>query len=289
MPLPQGGEALQGAIDRAKQAGKYVETEWLKWEDQETKFVRFLTDISMLYVLNLHDWYPGADGKRKTFVCRKVVGESCDICERDADAKPRELGFGVAVVREPVRDDSGKIVDFKDKTKEVDGKVRPIVGIVRQAPTNFWIYVQNTENRRGSIRGYDLEIQRQGDDTKTLYMVYDADVKLEIPSMDERYAKYTPDVGKMLEYWASREYYDVFLHGKEKAKRDDSDSDRDRPRDNAVTRTEEPVREEAGPETEFDRLRRERQRLQEEHASGGGGTTESAPAAPAQESVSAYD
>lgn len=253
MALRQGAEALRESIDRAKSSGNGAQTNWFQWKDGETKTLRFLTDVSKIYVLNMHDYVLCADGKRRTFVCRKELDESCPLCSVE-DVRKREMGWGLAVLRKEIRQDvegKSKLVGYEDFTEEKDDKVQPHVGIVRQAPTNFWIQIDGIQEKYGSIRDRDLDIIRKGGDKSTVYMAYPCD-PVEIPNLDERYAKYTPDLKALLEGMGTLEYYGYF-DGSRKAgdRREGGGGSGGAP---AASRPEEsPVDE----QTEFDRLRAE--------------------------------
>lgn len=262
MALRKGTEELDKSVERSKKrsSGDFerVPLNFFKWEDKETKFVRFLTDADDVYILWTHEYVACHDNRHRTFICRKEEGEQCELC--DNNVKRRELGYGVAVLREEVREE-GKVKGYKDYIEEFEDEdgnpgVRPYVGIVRQAPGNFWTYIQGVFERRGSLRDYDLEITRKGAQMDTIYMVFNCD-PVEIPEMDKRYEKYTPDLGAILEAQVSAEYYARHLHG-ENPSSDGSASTGSTPSSNG-----EPPLPEESDEDELEALRAKQRELAE--------------------------
>lgn len=257
MALRQGMDQVDAAIERAKSGGTRTPLNFFKWDDKETKVIRFLTEGTDVYLLNVHEWVPCQDGKHRSFICRKEVGEECELCENPSEQfnKKRELGFALAVLREPVYDDVDdrkRQVSYQDYTEEYEDeegntKIRPWVGIVRQAPSNFWTYISAIYEKKGSLRAQDLEILRKGADKNTSYVVFPGDPAVEIPNIDERYAKFTPDLGAMLEGMGSKDYYNQHLHGISKDKGSNGNGD-STPSSTAATA-------ELDEETEFERLK----------------------------------
>lgn len=220
MALRKGAAELEKSVERSKSRGSgdsnRAPLNFFKWEDKETKFIRFLTDSEDIFLLWTHEYVACHDNRHRTFICRKEEDASCELC--DNDVKRRELGYGVAVLREPVQED-GKVVGYQDYIEEYededgDAGVRPYVGIVRQAPGNFWTYITGIHERKGSLRDYDIEITRKGAQMDTIYMAFPCD-PVEIEEMDERYAKFTPDLESILEAQVSADYYARHLHGVE--------------------------------------------------------------------------
>lgn len=265
MALRKGMDQVEAAIERAKSGGDRTPTNFFKWSDKETKAVRFLTDGDDIFVLQIHDWTLCKDGKHRSFVCRKEVGEHCELC--DNKVASRELGWGVAVLREPVYEEADgrrRQTGYKDYTEEYETeqgekKIRPYVGVIRQAPGNFWTYVQAVYEKKGSLRTQDLEIMRKGDDKNTSYIVFPGDPVVEIENIDERYAKYVPDLAAMLEGMASDEYYKAHLHGIRK-ERSNEDGDGQTESSNGSSPSSD--QEELDEQTEFERLKAEQERLQ---------------------------
>jgi len=258
MALRQGVDALRESIDRAKSGGgSRTPTNWLAWEDGETKCLRFLTDVSQIFVLGMHDYVQCADGKRRTFVCRRELDADCELCGRE-DIRKREMGWGLAALRREVRqevDGRSRIVNYEDVTEEItiDGqkKIAPHVGIVRQAPTNFWIQIDGIAEKYGSLLDRDIDIVRRGGDKSTVYMAYPCD-PVEIPNVQERYAAYTPDLKALLEAMGSPEYYAQHLHGVQRERSGGGGGGASAP----VTHSSAPT-EELDEQSEFERLKAE--------------------------------
>lgn len=253
-------DKIDAAIERAKSGGSRTPLNFFKWDDKETKVIRFLTEGTDVYLLNVHEWVPCQDGKHRSFICRKEVGEECELCENPNEQfnKKRELGFALAVLREPVYEDVDgrkRQVSYQDYTEEYEDeegntKIRPWVGIVRQAPSNFWSYISAVYEKKGSLRGLDLEIMRKGADKNTTYVVFPGDPVVEIPNIDERYAKFTPDLGAMLEGMGSKDYYNQHLHGISRDKSDNGGSSSSAPSPAASSDSSD-----LDEETEFERLK----------------------------------
>jgi hypothetical protein len=228
MPIRTGLDAFKDVMDRAKSGGSggdRVPTNWFSWSDGEAKILRFLTDADEVLWSYMHDYVPCKDGKRRNFVCRKELGDDCELCGTE-DVRRRECGWGVAVLRQEVReevDGRSKVVGYTDWTEEIEveengkklKKVRPFVGVVRQSPSNFWLYILGAYEKYGSLLERDMDIARKGGDKNTVYLVYPCD-PVDIPNVKERYRKFSPDVRAMVETIGSKDYYDTHLHGKTK-------------------------------------------------------------------------
>jgi len=264
MAIKKGMAAVRESIERSQKSTgpkTYTETNWFYWTAGETKALRFLTDSNDIFVVPVHENVPTYDGKKKTFVCRSVFDASCELCARgkgEPGAYRRDVGYGIAVLREEVKED-GKTTGYRDVTttyeETVDGKTvtkkKPYVGIVSQGMRNFWNAIAVISEKYGSLRDREIEIMRQGQGTDTTYMAFPLDKK-EIENIDTRYAKFLPDVEAFLNRIGSQEYYDAQLHGviKEKSSTSSSTpvSDDDEYADEEFVAIEE--------ETTADRLRR---------------------------------
>jgi len=230
MALKKGMAAVRESIERSQKSSgprTYETTNWFYWSAGESKALRFLTDSADIYVVPVHENVPSHDGKKKTFVCREAFDAKCELCAREVGAPGRyrrDVGYGIAILREEVRED-GKITGYRDVTSEytetVDGKVvtkkKPYVGIVSQGMRNFWNQIAVISEKYGSLRDREIEIMRQGAGTDTTYMAFALPEK-EIENMDSRYAKFVPDVEAFLNRIGSQEYYDAQLHGVVKEK-----------------------------------------------------------------------
>jgi len=226
MALAKGMAAVKASIERSQQGGSgpktYDQTNWFYWTAGEAKALRFLTDSNDIFVVPVHENVPTHDGKKKTFVCRSVFDAACELCAREKGAPGayrRDVGYGVAVLREEVKVD-GKTTGYRDVTSEytdtVDGKVvtkkKPYVGIIAQGMRNFWNQIAVISEKYGSLRDREIEILRQGAGTDTTYMAFALPEK-EIENIDTRYAKFMPDVEAFLNRIGSEEYYQAQLHG----------------------------------------------------------------------------
>ena len=238
MALAKGMAAVKASIERSQQNSggpkTYDQTNWFYWTAGEAKALRFLTDSNDIFVVPVHENVPTHDGKKKTFVCRTAFDAKCELCAREKGtpgAYRRDVGYGVAVLREEVKED-GKTTGYRDVTSEytdtVDGKVvtkkKPYVGIVAQGMRNFWNQIAVISEKYGSLCDREIEILRQGAGTDTTYMAFALPEKT-IENIETRYAKFMPDVEAFLNRIGSQEYYDAQLHGIEKPKENKSFSD----------------------------------------------------------------
>jgi hypothetical protein len=278
----KGAEEFQKAVETAaSRGGGFTDTEWFRWKDNETKIIRFLSDAKDLYTTVMHEGVLSADGRRRSFVCRKEnpkspEGTTCELCalfevSKAANpddtskwqANPREKVWGLAVLRVEHRDDQNKLDGYMDfvVTDEKTGKPKPVVGILRQAVKNFWNQPYAYYQRYGTLRDRDYEIKRTGGmslDTQYITVPCDA---LEIANIEERYAKFTPDIEAVLTRMSSQEYYDKHLRGA-------SEQSSDAPQPNgqqAAAQAQPPI---PGDGTEFERLQREREALTAAAVSG---------------------
>ena len=198
----RGVAAVDEAYEKAKsRTGNFPDTTWFRWEDGEKKIIRFLLDMPQVYVVLQHEGIVGHDGQRHSLVCRQenptdkaagpVTCEGHDIWEQTKgleknkrQGRPREMIWGLAALRSEHRDGEGRIDGFMDVTEEYekDGekKPKPIIGIVKQASTNFWHQPRAYFERYGTLKDRDYEIQRRGASLDTTYTVVPLD-KLESP------------------------------------------------------------------------------------------------------------
>ena len=130
MALKKGMAAVRESIERSQRSSgpkTFTETNWFYWRAGETKALRFLTDANDIFVVPVHENVKAVDGKNKTFVCRSAFDASCELCA--AKAYKRDMGYGVAVLREEVYeevDGQRKLTGYRDVTSTyeavVDGK-----------------------------------------------------------------------------------------------------------------------------------------------------------------------
>lgn len=221
MALKKGMAAVKESLERSQRSSTpskdYVETNWFYWKAGETKAIRFLTDSNDIFVVPVHENVPAHDGKNKTFVCRQAFDAACELCAEKTYR--RDVGYGIAVLREEVRED-GKITGYRDVVTtyetEEDGKTvtkkKPYVGIVSQGMRNFWNQIAVISEKYGSLKEREIEVMRQGAGTDTTYMAFALDAK-PIENIDTRYAKFAPDIESFLNRIGSEEYYQAQLHG----------------------------------------------------------------------------
>jgi len=77
---------------------------------------------------------------------------------------------------------------------------------------NFWSGISLISEKYGSLKERDIEIVRQGGGVETQYMPFALDKKV-IDNIDNRYAKFIPDLESFLKRIGSEEYYLTQLHG----------------------------------------------------------------------------
>jgi len=233
MALKRGMAAVKESLERSQKSsspkGNYVETNWFYWKAGETKAIRFLTDSDNILIVAVHENVPAHDGKTKTFACRKNWDAACELC--DQKVYRRDVGYAAAVLREEVRDETGKVTGYRDVTDtyetEENGKTvtkrKPYVGIVSQGLRNFWNQIAVISEKYGDLREREVEIMRQGAGTDTTYMAFALDPK-PIENIDTRYTKFLPDIEGFLTRIGSPEYYDAQLRGVVKEKPQESAS-----------------------------------------------------------------
>lgn len=235
----------QAAMKSAKRGGFFNNIYWK--EDKEVRFLAFLTPFEEVPGLPIH-MYETANGWR-TFVCRKAAifeDESqgrCDICslmvkgkERDP-AKPNFKQIALAVELEPVYErveGREKLVGFEVKMDEYekDGetKTAPAIGMVSQAPSNFWVPMASTVDRKGDITEYVLEVERKGKgkNAKVSYTFFDHPGR---ELVDLQLEEYVPEEGwlKRLHNWieehGDQTRYEEELSGVSSSRDDDGDGD----------------------------------------------------------------
>ena len=198
---------------------------FFNWESGETKTIRFLTEGDQIVLTSLHEFVTTHDGGKNSFVCRREVNAECELCE--TEGKPRELALAAAIWRIEQKE-GGKSV-FKTKTEEIeveeDGKtitkVVPWVGIMRQAPRNFWGWVYEAYDKHGTLLDRDYSITRRGKKVETTYNFFQEDKQ----EMDlSKFEAYLPDLEEHLSWQASKEYYDKYLRGINTKKDEDESS-----------------------------------------------------------------
>jgi len=219
MSFRKGLDAVAESIERSSnRPPSSSKKNFFKWANGESKSLRFLTEGDEIILTYFHEMIIAHDGSKRSFVCRQEVESTCELCERGE--KRRELGLGVAVAREEVKGEDGKStfvdvttqIEVEDENGNKSVKTVPWVGILQQAPRNFWAPFWAIYDKSGTLKACDYEVTRRGGGMDTMYQPF-WDTAVEIPNIDTRYAKYMPDVEGMLEFMGSKEYYDKWLHG----------------------------------------------------------------------------
>lgn len=228
MPFDRG---LEGNADNPEGGfrRKGVPTRYFKWDPGEELHLRLLNEEDDVIIAPVHEYVKTFDGGRKSFVCRKSVGEPCPLCEvmdREKDLDPdektvklRKIGLALAVKRAPDPKNVGKFVDVTEEvTLEEEGgkevtKKAPWVGILQQSMT-FWGFYRSAAKRFGTITNRDWSITRRGEKKKTAYDHFPNDPD-PINNLGERYAKWVVDIEQILTNMASENYYNRNLYGKE--------------------------------------------------------------------------
>lgn len=225
----KGIEKVQASAERS---GSFVAggRRYFKWDPDETKVIRFLTEGDGIVLTNVHEFVVCDDNKKRSFVCRKELGEECELCGR-SDVKRREVAYAVALWREEYKKDGKTLYRTKTEKVEVEEngktvtKTVPWVGILQQAPRNFWSWFWSAYDKSGTLQDRDYSVTRRGKEKETTYQPYPEDKQeLDLSKFEE----YKPDIEEMLTFLGSKEYYDSKLHGIEPTKaeatpKDDSD------------------------------------------------------------------
>ena len=198
---------------------------FFSWDPGETKTIRFLTEGDQIVLTSLHEFITCHDGKKRSFVCRRELDAECELCADPDTSKKREIALAIAIWREESKKDGKTVYTTKTETVEVeeDGKtvsrVEPWVGIVRQAPKNFWGWFYEAFDKSGTLLDRDFSITRRGKKMETTYQPYPED-KQELDL--SKFEPYMPDLEEFLTWQSSKEYYDRYLHGIEANKDEES-------------------------------------------------------------------
>ena len=236
-------DAMAKLSNQNRDFSKGLTTKFLSWGDNESKVVRFLTSADDIIFVDIHEFVPSHDGKKRSYVCRENFGVECELCGRPYGSKQqsatmrREVGYGIVVLREPKftkDEETGRNVrvfagpadnqypEHRDAVVEyeLDGKMTkaPYVAIINQG-IRFWgqiaVHSSRLDNQGLSLTDRDFEIIRMGKGTQTTYSVIPA---YGTPINDlGKYNPYLPDIEGLLKRMGSQEYYDKYLHGIETA------------------------------------------------------------------------
>jgi hypothetical protein len=166
-------------------------------DDQEKKFVQFLTPMSDIPTVPMHQFIHVSkteDGKgfvMRDFIIAPDEGEEpYDPIEEKFGERPSMKSIALAVELEPVWETVNgrrKAVDFnvkKRKWKDKDSKEHsgPAVGLVINAPSNFFGHLA-TIDEDAPIEEQIFAVTRNGKDTNTSYTFVKAGnaIELELP------------------------------------------------------------------------------------------------------------
>ena len=160
-------------------------------EDKEEKYVLFLTPIEDVPLVDLHEFVPLGQGEKNDggtfdkygfFISRKdqAIGEDFDPLE-ELGFKPKQRNIAVAIELEPKLVQKGnrsRPEGFEVKTETYTRKgddeqeeevTTPVVGIVTQAPSNFFGYLGSFEESEGPVTETPFKVKRRGKDKNTEY------------------------------------------------------------------------------------------------------------------------
>jgi hypothetical protein len=196
MAFKTGLQALQESINAADQRAKLAREggsssqgyNYFSWKAGEKKILRFLTDDVLTE--NFYDFILDKTGSVKTFLVdpadperlKKYMSPTPGIGWRKnwgtsqlEEPSTRELGVGIAVLRDEVRGADGKL-HLQDALtdKVIDNVTFParFFGVVQQSPSNFWhTLATSCLSRYGTICDRDYEITREGEGFNTKYSI----------------------------------------------------------------------------------------------------------------------
>ncbi len=184
----------------------------------EIVYVRFLDDFPI--TAKFYEWIINNQGKTSEFICAPDLykydpdWQGTDWVQKWTSVEPgigwtkayksdklilpkqTERTVGIAVLREPARDDSGNVIpnQFQDvlESLDVDNEQHTALHfmLVRQALSNFWDQMVGYHGLYGTIMDRDYRIERKGGDQKTTYQAIPMN-----PDPDFDYTGGNPDEG----------------------------------------------------------------------------------------------
>jgi len=273
----RGADAMEQAT---KRAGGGPRTSYFSLKDGEQAMLRFVTDHDEWLTVQQHNYVPtkarpdGFAGENwpssMSAVCRREpafelpdgwMHEDCFICEhvpgRDGGPhKPQRRGWALAVLREEVKDDEGRMIGITDQQREVERSTqsggtetvqeRSIV-VVNMGYQNFFGAIKGFANYYGTVLDRDFLVKRRGAGTDTDYDIIPLDPLTDEDGNrfdlrnEEHMALYRgdgPSFGEMLEDIvmnnASDDYYALFFDTRVSApasalKKSDGEGDSNQP------------------------------------------------------------
>lgn len=187
-------------------------------EDENTRFVQFLTPAAEIPSVLMHQWImvgTREDGKPdyQEFISRKNRDENGDLVYEDGydpiwdrfGIEPKERRIAVAIeMKEVIEKVNGrnKRMGFVPDTRtyEKDGVEHTVLAVklVNQAPFTFWNYLRELEDER-PLNDYVWRIKRTGGSRDTAYSFIDAGPAVELEISDDEMV----DLDAHLEHLAS--------------------------------------------------------------------------------------
>lgn len=187
----KGVEAIKAAQEN-KGGGFAPWAPIINWrEDKEEKYVLFLTPIEDVPLVDLHEFVPLGSGQKNDggsfdkygfYISRKdqAIGEDFDPLE-ELGFKAKQRNIAVAVELEPKLVKKGQRARPEGFTVKTDTFTRkgdddqeeevttPVIGVVTQAPSNFFGYLGSFEEGEGPVVETAFKVKRRGTGTDTEY------------------------------------------------------------------------------------------------------------------------
>jgi len=207
-----GADALKKAVKEATTAfaGFSGKLQYCNWKPDETKVIRFLTDVPDIITVDFYEYIVDSTGKTQNFIVypdlHDGVGEDYvlkyggkmhekGLVGELIDPIPRTRTVAIAVMREeaPKTVDGKTVIDYQDVIEEIDvqGEKYPArqFVIIKQAHKNFWQPLVGFWDEYETLCDRDYKITRVGTTTDTTYQIVP---KREDPNfnLEEHYAFY---------------------------------------------------------------------------------------------------
>ncbi len=241
-----GGAAAKDAEDEARKEAASRRSgglEFFSLDDGHQVAVRLLTDSPEWIWVDQHSFVPtkpkpkGAEKwpTSMTAVCRRDEAFSglhpdCYICDNKEQFKnsydklpyPQIRIWALAVEREIVKDDNGRLLGTRDKIVEIekDGTTHrhPKIIVINQPLKSFFGHLQAVYGLYGSVCDRDYVITREGVSTDTTYRVNPLDPIADLKPNTPKWARYEQSIaerginlGAIVAEKASDQYYGRFF------------------------------------------------------------------------------
>lgn len=198
--MKTGLQALRESIEKPVAQTTYNRLNYFKWDNGDTKIVRFLTDD--IITARFYEYVIDARGKFQNFIYSPdVFGDGTEDFVKKYGGKVYENGksgplidpkliertAGIAVLRKEIPKAGGgtEIVDYTEDIVVGDQTYKTRwFGIVRQAKRNFWQQLSNLGMRYGTLCDRDYEITRTGERLDTTYSIIPLDQDPDLRDMD---------------------------------------------------------------------------------------------------------